>query len=411
MRNEKRSLDELINYQSQLLVKLINHAYNTVPFYRKLYKDCGLTPNDIKSIEDISKIPLIDKKVMVEKSYDDLISGMYKKKNLIPIKTAGSNGMPFLFYIDYPFDQFRKAQCLRPYLTNGQRLWDHSIIFSVHSSTKKKWHQHLGLINETYIHPGLAVDKQIKIIRNKKPAVIRGYGSVLNLLSIKITEENISQLKPRLIFTDSELLMPESRENIKNAFNADVIDIYGTFETDNIAYECHHHEGYHMAIDSVIMEFTNDGNSVKSNEEGEIVVTVLNNFAMPFIRYNLHDIGSYSGKSCSCGRTLPLMNSIKGRVNDYMVTDDGRRLSYTTIAYFDKLAPNVREYQIVQEDLNIFKVFVVPGLEYNYHGENIIATAIKKFFPSAEITVSIVPKIEREPSGKLRAFKSKVSTI
>ena len=139
-----------------------------------MYKDCGLNPNDIRSVEDISKIPIIDKKVMVEQSYNDLLSKKYERKNLIPIKTAGSNGMPFLFYIDHSFDQFRKAQCLRPYFTNGLRLRDRSIVYSVYNSPKKKWHQLLGLMSEDYIYSGLDVDEQIKIIQNKKPDVVRG---------------------------------------------------------------------------------------------------------------------------------------------------------------------------------------------------------------------------------------------
>lgn len=200
------------------------------------------------------------------------------------------------------------------------------------------------------------------------------------------------------------------RENIENAFNNKVIDIYGTYETDNIAYECSLHNGYHIAVDSVIMEFIKQGKSAKPDEEGEIVVTVLNNFAMPFIRYNLHDIGSYSDKPCSCSRTFPMLNKIEGRANDYMVTEDGRKLSFFNIAYFDKLAPNVREYQIVQEDFNIFNIFIVPGLGYKNHGENVIMPAIKKFFPYGDIKVNIVSKIEREQSGKFKAFKSKVNT-
>ena len=129
---------------------------------------------------------------------------------------------------------------------------------------------------------------------------------------------------------------------------------------------------------------------------------------MPFIRYNLHDVGSSTEKLCSCGRTFPLMNQVKGRANDYMITADGRKLSFFNIAYFDKLAPYVREYQIVQEDYNSFDVFVVPGNSYNNQGENVILPAIKKFFPNAEVAFNVVTSIDREQSGKFKAFKSKV---
>jgi phenylacetate-CoA ligase len=233
---------------------------------------------------------------------------------------------------------------------------------------------------------------------------------MLSLLAKKIIEENISIKKPRLIFTDSELLFPEMRENIKKAFNADVIDVYGTWETDNIGYECREHEGYHIAIDCVIMEFVKDEKPVNPNEEGEIVVTILNNFGMPFIRYNLFDVGSYNEQQCSCGRTFPLMNQINGRANDYMITEDGRKISFFAVAHFDVMAPHVYEYKIIQEEVNLFNVYIVPSNSYNNEGRDFFVPVIKKFFPNAKININIVPAIKREISGKFRAFKSNVKS-
>jgi phenylacetate-coenzyme A ligase PaaK-like adenylate-forming protein len=409
LKNERRSLDELINLQNIALRKLVKHAYNTITFYKKHFDKIDLNPADIQTIEDLNKIPIIDKKMMIQYSYSDLLSSDFDMDKLIPVKTAGSNGMPFLFYIDHTFDQIRKSQYLRPYLTNGKHFFDRSVSFSVYEQPIPKWFQRLGIMKNNRIFSGDDASIQLRKIQDLNPDIIQGYGSILNLLAIKILEENIHISKPRMIFTDSELLLPEMRDNIAKAFDAKLIDIYGTWETDNIAYECNHHEGYHIAIDSVIMEFLKDDINVKPGEEGEIVVTVLNNFAMPFIRYNLHDIGSYHEGYCSCGRTFPLMDTIKGRSNDYMVTKDGKKLSYFNIARFDKLAPNVHEYQIIQNGIDSFSVFVVPGISYNNEGKNIIAPTIKRYFPEAEVTVNVVSYIQREQSGKFKAFKSKVN--
>ena len=408
LRNERRSADELIHHQTIKLKELVNHAYSTVPFYKKNFDDCGLHPSDIGSIEDIRKIPVIDKDLLKQNSYNNLISKKYKIEDLFPVKTAGSNGTPYLFYVDPSFDMFRKAQFLRPYLTNGKRLLDTTVSFSVNKSAKKKWFQKLGFMPETKIFSGADISSQLNTIQKQKPDIIQGYGSVLNLLAFKILNENIPISKPRLIFTDSELLMPDMRENIEKAFSSKVIDIYGTFETDNIAYECHHHNGYHIALDSVIMELINDNNPVKPGEEGEIVVTVLNNYAMPFIRYNLHDVGSLINTPCTCGRTFPLMSQLKGRTSDYLFTEDGKKLSIFSLGRFASLAPNVCEYQIIQESLNLFTLLIVPNKSYNNEGEKFIAAAIKEFFPNAEINIHLITSIPREPSGKFKAFKSKV---
>lgn len=410
LKNEHRSLDELVHLQNEGLKKLVNHAYKTVPFYKKLFDDFRLHPEEISSIEDLSKIPVIDKKLLAQNSYDKLISKIYNIKNLIPVKTAGSNGSPYMFYIDYSFDQFRKAQFLRPYITNGKHLFDHSVSFGVTKSVKSKWFHRFGFLSESRIFTGEETNQQIEMLMNFKPDVIQGYGSVLNLLAIKIIENNISIKKPRLLFTDSELLTPDMRENIEKAFETKVIDIYGTFESDNIAYECSRHEGYHIAIDSIIMEFLSNNQPVKKGEEGEIVVTVLNNFAMPFIRYNLHDVGSSCNKSCPCGRTFPLMNQVQGRASDYILTEDGKKLSVFSLGRFASLAPHIYEYQIIQEDFNLFTLVIVPNKSYNNEGERIIKPAIKNLFPKAEININLVSSIEREPSGKFKAFKSKVNT-
>lgn len=410
LNNEHRSIDELINLQTTKLKKLIKHAYSTVPFYKELFDSNGVHPEDICTIEDISKIPVIDKNLLVKNPYENLISKNYKIKDLIPIRTAGSNGSPYLFYIDHPFDQVRKAQFLRPYVTNGKRLLDHTVCFSVSKSASVKWYHRFGLMPETRIFTGEDINNQIEVLENIKPDVIQGYGSVLSLLANKIIDENILLKKPRLLFTDSELLMPDMRDSIERAFNVKVIDIYGTFETDNIAYECSSHRGYHIAIDSVIMEFLKNGKPVNEGEEGEITVTVLNNFAMPFIRYNLHDVGSYNNKYCTCGRTFPLMNQLEGRASDYMLKEDGTKVSVFSLGRFSSIAPNVRQYQIIQEDFNLFTLYIVPNKSYNNEGELVIKPAIEKLFPKAKIYINLVPSIKREPSGKFKAFKSKINT-
>ncbi len=409
LQNEHRSPDELIHLQTVRLKNLVDHAYATVPFYKKLFDDCRLHPEEIISLEDLTKIPVIDKKLLAENTYDKLISRKYNVTKLIPVRTAGSNGSPYLFYIDDSFDQFRKAQFLRPYITNGKRLFDHSVSFTVTKSAPSKWFHRFGLLPESRIFTGEEINQQIKMLMNIKPDIIQGYGSVLNLLSINIIENNIEIKKPRLIFTDSELLMPDMRANIEKAFGTKVIDIYGTFETDNIAYECSKHEGYHIAVDSVIMECLKDNEPVETGEQGEIVVTILNNFAMPFIRYNLHDVGCFINKLCSCGRTFPLMNQISGRASDYMIAKDGRKISVFNLGRFSSLAPNVYEYQIIQEDFNTFTLFVVPNKSYNNEGELIIKPYIQKLFPDAVINIELVSSIKREPSGKFKAFKSKVN--
>ena len=187
---------------------------------------------------------------------------------------------------------------------------------------------------------------------------------MLNLLALNICDEKITIPKPRLVFSDSEILTPIMRENIKTGFEAEVFDIYGTYETDNIAYECKCHQGYHIAVDSVIMEFISNGNAKKQSrmKKARSLLLFLNNFAMPFIRYNLHDISSFSAQQCSCGRTFPLLNKIKGRADDYMITAEGKKISFVSLgSYWHPLTKFVDEYQLIQENVNSFTVLIIPA--------------------------------------------------
>lgn len=410
MRNERRSRDELTHIQNTKLRRLINHAYENVRFYRDMFQKIGLHPEDIKSVDDIHKIPIIDKNDFHQRPYSDLLDKRIRDKGqLIPINTSGSSGLSLRFYIDRNHDQFRKAQYLRPYLTNGRKPWDKLVRLINTDIPKQKWFQRMGLLADYYVYSDSNLDRQLNSIITTKPAIIQGFGSCLALLASKILEDNITITTPRLIFTDSELLTAKMRYTIEKGFNTEVIDIYGTFETDNIAYECKKHEGYHIATDCVIMEFIKDGKSVKSGEEGEIVCTILDNRSMPFIRYNLHDIGSYSNKPCTCGRTLPLMSMIDGRSDDYAIYKNGLMKSPRNfLGLFDPLVKYLHEYQITQERVNKFTVRVVPNNSFNERIEQKIKENLLKEFPDSQINIKLVDEIQRDKSGKFRAFISKV---
>ncbi|MDA8164094.1 MAG: hypothetical protein M0017_03535, partial [Desulfobacteraceae bacterium] len=184
---------------------------------------------------------------------------------------------------------------------------------------------------------------------------------------------------------------------------------YGPMETENIAYECGHHQGYHITLDAVIMEFIRDGRPVGPGEEGEIVCTVLNNYTMPFIRYNTYDLGSYTTTPCSCGRTFPLMRMIGGRANDYLVYAGGVRKSpWDLMGHLLHFAEYLHEYQMVQRDIDDFQVSMVPNRRFHPGIERAFADKVQLVFPGARVEVLVVEKIDREPSGKFRAFKTLV---
>ncbi|RJP84784.1 MAG: phenylacetate--CoA ligase family protein [Desulfobacteraceae bacterium] len=407
MRNERCPLEELRSIQNKKLKRLVRHAYHHIPFYRNQFRKINLHPDDIRTVDDLYKIPIIDKADFYKYPFSYFLDDRIKSfEKLIRINTSGSSGQILQFFVDQRYNQLRKAQFLRPYMTNGCGLMDRTVWFRGRPEAKQMLHQKLGLLKDHQFYSGLDPDFQIQLVQKIRPKVMRGYGSTFQLMASRILEKGIAVHSPRLIFTDSEMLNDNSRRKIETAFQAEVIDVYGTFETENIAYECRKHNGYHMAVDCVIMEFLKDGIPVKPGEEGEIICTVLDNFTFPFIRYNLHDLGSWLDRPCTCGRTFPLMKTISGRTSHYFKKRDGSKISSISItSHMWHLGQYIHEFQIIQKATDLFLLLIVPSCFFSEKIQKEIEKLMYKDFPYATIRIRLVDHIEREKSGKLLDFK------
>jgi phenylacetate-CoA ligase len=173
----------------------------------------------------------------------------------------------------------------------------------------------LRFLREKYISISESQDNILKMINRYQPDIILGYCSIVKDLAKKIKDENIRGIFPKMIFLTGEALTTEDRIYISSIFNTEVFHYYATNECGLIAWECKEHSGYHINSDNVIVEFIKeDGTYAKAGEEGEIVLTNLNSYTMPFIRYRIGDIGIPSDEKCPCERNLPLMKMLTGRV-------------------------------------------------------------------------------------------------
>jgi phenylacetate-CoA ligase len=221
-------------------------------------------------------------------------------------------------------------------------------------------------------------------------------------------------LAPRLIFTSAEVLDNESRKLIQSVFGSEVFDNYACYEFGLLGWECQHHMGYHMNVDSVIMEFVKDGEPVTEGEGGEIVCTSLLNRAMPLIRYKMGDIGVPLAESCSCGVTLPLMKMMMGRADDFLTTIDGKAVPPTVFFPYPFEEADfgvIAQFRIIQESSD--KLVIYIALQDGFHDEDkVLQNAerrIQKLFGEGmQVEFKIVSELKRDPSGKLRKVISRV---
>lgn len=207
------------------------------------------------------------------------------------------------------------------------------------------------------------------------------------------------------------MLIPSERKVIEAVFGVGVLDRYGCEEVSLIGCECEHHQGLHLNIEHLVIEFLDDQDQpVPMGTPGRIVVTDLMNKAMPLIRYQVEDVGVPSVKTCTCGRGLPLMESVTGRVADFLVKPDGSKVAgvsliENTLTHF----PGLDQMQIVQEDQCTLHIRLVPGVEFSPQVLEQLLDYFKQVFGTGMvIEFSFVKEILPEPSGKYRFSICKV---
>jgi phenylacetate-CoA ligase len=207
------------------------------------------------------------------------------------------------------------------------------------------------------------------------------------------------------VFTDSELLLPDTRALLERAFGAAPLDVFGTLETDNIAFQCAAGSGYHVTTDCVVLEIVAGGKPAPADAEGEIVVTALLNRTTPFIRYNLKDIGRLSADPCGCGRPFPLLSIVTGRSNELAVLPDGGyRTPQGIFAKLNDFADSLQQYQLRQTDVGGFDFLFVPAKGFRADDTARIASALRTTLADSKIELHAVDRIVPDPSGKRRLF-------
>lgn len=249
------------------------------------------------------------------------------------------------------------------------------------------------------------MEKYIKKLNELKPALIRGYPSSLEILARFMIKKNLKlQFSPKAIHTSSEVVLPEQREIIENAFGAPLFDWYGHGESTVCAGECEYHKGLHLNLEFGCTEFIKTEETKKMSKVYNIVSTSLWNFSMPLIRYDTEDLALLENSKCQCGRGLPLIKQIIGRQADIIIGANGVWVSPASFVHFwkykiaDRLK-NILYAQIVQEDEDFVKVKLVG--EKDKKNEDIIRRQLNTLLGNMKIEFEYLSQI---PTGQKWRF-------
>jgi phenylacetate-CoA ligase len=411
---------KLVKHQEKMLRQIVTYAYHNVPFYRKEFKEVGISPSDIRTVADLNFLKVI-RRCEVRDNLDDMIGNNVKRESLIRLATSGSTGHPLVLYVSKAEDEFRKARHLRSYISCGLSARDRWVVISLPDRFQAtgKFQRRLGIFSPKFISVFDDPAQQISLLRRLRPEVLDGYSSSLLLIAKGIEREAIGGIKPKMIFRGAELLDDYSSRFIERTFGCPSYDQYATIEFERIAWQCPLKRGYHIDADALIIQFVDkNGEEVSEEESGEIVCTDLFNYSMPLLRYAVGDIGKWTSDECPCGRTLPMMKVIEGRKDSLIVLSDGRVLSpIPFIAAMDAFAyfQHIDQFRIVQKKTDYVEIQLVK--KDDAVKEEILETQLlKHLYASLGIDYSamvfearFVNKIPLDKSGKLMAVTSEVN--
>lgn len=412
---------QLRELQDEKLRRLVRHAYRNVPYYRKRMREAGLSPHDIRGQADLHKLPFLTKSDVRENLYFDILSENHDKRQVLRIATSGSTGEPFVCYADRAQLEFRWAATLRSQEWTGYQFGDPSV---------RLWHQTLGMSKSQAAREILdakltrrkfipvfemsddKLDRMVREIADFEPVLMDGYAEALDFVAHYLKNHGNVSVRPKAIMSSAQTLPEPSRRLIEEAFGCRVFDKYGSREFSGIAYECEAHTGHHVVGEGYILEVLRDGRPAAPGEVGEVVITDLNNFCLPFIRYRIGDLAVAMDPSfaCPCGRGLPMVGRIEGRVQAVIQGTSGRWVPGTFFAHYLKEFDHaVARFQVVQEEIGAMSFRVVKGGRYSDDVLDEILDTFRKYLGhDMKIDVEFVDSVEMVRTGKRLASVSRV---
>ena len=422
-RNERLSKEQLEELQNKKLQRLVNHCYNNVPYYRQLFDASGLTPADIRTREDLHKLPVLTKQT-IRDHYKDIVSRDIDRRRYTNESTGGSTGTPLQFIIDTAEWSADWASSFRAWNWYGFRLGEKMFTLGGNSLVAKKKRLTPKDIFDLYIMRNLkrssgdvtdeAMQQHYEAFMRWQPKAMRGYGSSLVIFARYIRKNNLPVVPLTCILTTGEILLPEYRETLQQVFHCPVYDEYGAGDGGVKAHECTLRNGLHISEEQCVVEITDvSGKLLPDGEIGYVTLTDLNNYAFPFLRYQVGDMACIKPGLCACGRPSRLLGQVLGRAGKLLYNKQGVPLSPTMLPimlYRDNDYHNeencviyntIDRFQIRQDKQGDIRILLkLKDAKEDRQQFGYVVTNYEKHFVGSKVTLEFVDDIPLLPSGK-----------
>ena len=410
------SSSELKLDQEEKLKKIIHIAYEHVPFYRKVFLERKLVPNDIKTIEDLQKLPIIDKGTV--SAHFKALRNNHHRGFCNKGRTSGTTGTPGVFLRDMESINLERACIVQHQKWAGVKRGDKRIflrgerVAPIERDKPPFWRYDRftnRLILSSYHLSEEYLSYYVRKIKDFSPKMLEAYPSTAYILAKHLERMN-DTLDIPVVQTSSEPLYPHMRELIENRLNAKIFDWYGMAERVCFAGECIAHAGLHTFPGYGITEFINPSTNEMDKSEGVIVGTSLNNFIMPLIRYRTNDLSRAIEGNCNCGCKYPRIQAIETKYENIIITPDGKYISPSLLTFCFKAASNIEMSQIVQLKNGTIKIRIVGKKAFREQDKDYIISEMHKILGKRiKITAELVKNIERTKNGKYQWVISEVN--
>jgi phenylacetate-CoA ligase len=419
-----RDPTELKALQTARLRSLLRHAYEQCPFYRARFDRMRLRPSAETSWAHFQALPVLGRSDL-QRFQSQMTASNWPRGDLTPNQTGGSTGEPVSFFVSHDRACSRLAATIRHNRWAGLDVGD-KVAYLWGAATDQppsRWRTRLRnrlIDRQLFLDASNVTEERLRqyldALKVFRPRVMVAYARAAVLFARFLRDRMISAYQPEAIITSAEVLTDPERQLIEATFGCRVFNRYGSREVSVIASECEQHRGLHTMAESLVVEIVAPDGSpiVEPGRDGAIVVTDLLNYAMPLIRYRIGDAGSWEAGTCACGRGLPRLRHVAGRVTDFLLGTDGRWVSgaFLTIAIAARRT-SLGQIQILQNAPATVRYRIKPGPGFS-RGVDLafLSEATRRYLGQGmAIDFELVERIDPEPSGKQVFCKSNLEPL
>lgn len=411
LQRDRLTADDWHRWQRERLTTLLGLAAREVPYYRRHWSDAEKAA---AAAGHLDGLPLLEKDAVRADPQAFLRPGVRRP---LVFHTSGSTGTPIATL--WTVDEVRQSMAVRearsarwagvsfrlPRATFSGRLIEPDPMSAGPFYRFNMWEKQ-AYFSAFHLRPDTA-RQYVAALRRHDIRWLTGYAVSYYLLATFILEQRLPVPKLEAVVTTSEKVTGEMRQVMESAYGCRVYEEYSTVENVLFASECEHGRLHTSPDVSVVEILRSDGSPCAPGETGEVVTTGLMRQSQPLIRYRLGDLAAWDEEPCPCGRAMPVISEVVGRVEDVVIGPDGRQMVRFHGVFVDQ--PHVREGQIIQETLQRIRVRIVPS---NGFGDDDIADIVRRvqqrLGSETRVIVEQVERIPRTRSGKFEAVVSLV---